>query len=145
MLVSIDPGKHIIWVAWWTGSTLVGVDQLPALSGHDVAKWLAGLGRDTLAIEIPMVYPGLRVEDPNDLIDLTERVGWCTAAPWKRIIRYRPRQWKGQVPKKTHNTRIRQALSIDEKFLVQQSLINPSLKHNIWDAIGIGLKFLKRM
>tara|TARA_R110002020_G_scaffold21537_6_gene73088 strand:+ start:3126 stop:3671 length:546 start_codon:yes stop_codon:yes gene_type:complete len=51
--------------------------------------------------------------------------------PWSE--KYRPREWKAQVPKKPHHRRIRRELLQVEKEAMQDR------NHDTLDAIGIGL------
>jgi hypothetical protein len=58
-----------------------------------------------------------------------------------------PAQWKGQVPKAVHHKRVRATLMTDEQVVsdVYLDTIKPALRHNVWDAIGLGLVVLGRM
>jgi len=60
---------------------------------------------------------------------------------------YLPREWKGQVPKRIHQPRIIKALTDEERAEMDKDLApyTKSLRHNALDAVGIGLKYLRRM
>ena len=57
-----------------------------------------------------------------------------------------PAAWKGQVPKKIHHPRILRSLSEVEREIVLDvlDLLPASTRHNVLDAVGIGLWALKR-
>lgn len=155
--VSIDPGLRACGIAFWDKEgTLVkaflakGDDKLV-----DARAWAAmvqGLGYGTFAelttkfdlvIEFPQVYPGYRENDNNDLLQLAAVVGAVSSYAHQDVTVYRPRQWKRQVPKKVMVERIQGRLSEEETKLVSQHA--PSLMHNVWDAIGIGLYHVDRL
>lgn len=52
-----------------------------------------------------------------------------------------PFKWKGQVPKEIHHARVWAVLSDAEKEIVNKAVrgVAPSKRHNVFDAIGIGL------
>lgn len=138
-LVSCDPGVHHCYFAEWEGARLVyafrGVPQ----------TWSRGACSEHLAIEVPQVYPGMRREDPNDLIDLATSAGIVIgSAQWASVTRYRPREWKGQTPKKIDHERTLKVLTAAERSVYDGCDVAQSLRHNILDAIGIGLRHLKR-
>lgn len=143
-LVSIDPGKRCIWVAAWVRGELVQVRGVAVESPPDLLRsWT--WGAVPLAIEVPQIYQGkIQGKDQNDLVDLAICVGWCELACCGPVTRYRPREWKGQTSKKLDNKRTLKVLSEPEKAVIDASDIRPSLRHNILDAIGIGLRHLGR-
>lgn len=55
-----------------------------------------------------------------------------------------PQDWKGMVPKATHQPKILACLSPEELALVE-AVMPPSLRHNVIDAVGIGLHDVGRL
>jgi hypothetical protein len=92
---------------------------------------------EVCAIEVPQIYPGMPKTNYNDLIDLTFAAGRVAIGITTQI--YRPRQWKGQVPKQIMKMRILERLSDAEKSKLDTK------DHNTVDGIGIGLKYLGRL
>lgn len=56
-----------------------------------------------------------------------------------------PKEWKGQVPKEIFLKRIEKRLDEQEKSVLDSKSLPLSKKHNVIDAIGIGLYYLKRL
>jgi hypothetical protein len=56
-----------------------------------------------------------------------------------------PKVWKGQVPKDIMLERIVSKLSEDEKVLLESKKYAKYKKHNVIDAIGVGLYKLERL
>lgn len=138
MLVSIDPGKHKCGMAWWEDTELVtaGLVESPPL--------LIPEKTNHLVIEVPQIYARSKSKgDPNDLIDLAVMVGRIISICDISYTLYRPREWKGQVPKDVMVSRIKGKLS--KKELERITLPAKTLQHNVFDAIGIGLKYLNRL
>jgi hypothetical protein len=106
-----------------------------------------------LAVEWPQVYAGSKQKgDANDLIALAAVVAAvCTRYSTSIVTRYKPRDWKGQVPKEVIQARILGSLGVagrlspDEMLVYANCDCSKSLRHNILDAIGIGLHFLDRL
>lgn len=143
-MISIDPGVKGCGVAVWRHGTLIGAayetDSDPRMLAHKVPT-----NDDTdgdLVIEMPQVYARSKSKgDPNDLIKLAVMVGRILQSNQGLQWVYLPRQWKGQVPKDILTERTKRALTnleLDRVYLPKA----PSLHHNVWDAIGIGLHHL---
>jgi hypothetical protein len=99
-----------------------------------------------VVIERPMIYPGGRQKArPADIIALAVRAGeWGgkVAAFTGSVPEYvEPARWKGQVPKDIHHARILAKLSPEEQAVLTSAGngVAPSKRHNIVDAVGIGL------
>lgn len=164
MIISIDPGLHACGLAIFHEKTkqLVHAELVKNVTSKDLAElifhmgWrvqnaledtgLEGLGH-IYVIELPQVYRGsLQKGDPNDLVALGAVVGSILAlceTDRPRVL-YKPREWKGQVPKDIMVKRIISKLSDDEKARAVLPRAK-SLSHNVWDAVGIGLFYLKRL
>lgn len=100
-----------------------------------------------VVIEVPQIYREKHWRgDPNDLIDETIVVGalvLSTLDAEQRLVR--PHTWKGNVPKKIHNRRVRERLSMAEAAVLETCGVAPSLAHNVLDAIGMCLWQLGRL
>ena len=163
MILTIDPGTKHAGVACWfeyqnsyllhhaflavcaNSSLEASVMSMPhaccpagwphAARGH----WL-----DQVVVELPQVYTRDKSKgNPNDLI----KVAAVAGALLKGILADRqmfvlPAEWKGNAPKEVTENRCRVDLSAEELDRVE--LPAKSLQHNVWDAIGIGLWFLKK-
>ena len=155
--VSIDPGLRHLGLATFCDETLTyaGLIKNPETTARGPKAWVAMaevvarevddrvLMTHDFASEVPQVYargPG----DPADLLELAGVVGAVAAVIGAgRATGYLPRVWKGQVPKAVMCRRIEDRLSDDEKDAVEKC--PASLRHNVLDAIGIGLYHLGRL
>lgn len=95
-----------------------------------------------LAIEMPQIYQQKFLKgDPNDLIPLAIMNGllWATLSPSQALFP-RPAVWKGQVPKVVMEQRIVSNLSLRSKKAFAEGLhvVPKHLRHNVYDAVGIG-------
>lgn len=104
-----------------------------------------------LVIELPQVYdPKKWKGDPNDLIWVSVLCGALIGHFSKAdTLIYRPAQWKGQLPKEVVQMRVEETLSQEEIDLVLWTMNYHKypnyLRHNIWEAIGLGLVALNRL
>ncbi len=90
-----------------------------------------------LVIEWPEVYAA-RKTDPNDLLLLAGVVGAIIGQfDWRTVYSYRPKEWKGQVPKEIHNDRVMKKLP--EKIITELDRIPKTYRHNVVDACGLAL------
>ena len=155
--VSLDPGLHHFGVALWSFSGEL-VKAYLAKSCYEITaepKWLY-LG-DEIAqqilmecsnirhsvCEIPQVYSRSKSKgDPNTLVELACAGATALTALGGMPHVVKPAEWKGQLPKVVVEERCKIHLSKDE----QKNIVLPikSLRHNVWDAIGIGLFFLEK-
>ncbi len=153
-LLAIDPGKHQCAWALFEKCELSRCDlHTPGQFALNVFPCL-----DEVIIEIPKVYPPRsrdggpmrsRRVDPNDLIDVTFTAGVVTGIVYEKtkgptITNVRPYEWKGQRPKKVDNAFTFKLLYDRERQLIEQSKVPKSKRHNLLDAIGIGLWRLDR-
>lgn len=165
MILSLDPGINGCGVALfhhqnvhrafyakpsWAGRTVqdrvvsmsMGVMRGLRLEEH------AAIGRadSTIVVEWMQAYDrgGKRV-DPNvslfPLIAVAAAV--CTLFPFAQHTGYKPHDWKGSLDGDAMVGRIKEQLSQEE--LNRLELPAPSLTHNVFDAVGIGLKFVGRL
>lgn len=144
-VLAVDPGKHACGVACF------GLDGELSwaryVDDEEAVRHVASLRDveyDEAIVELPQVYSLAKskggARGQNDLVDVAFAAGLLLGRlglPRERIAEVRPRMWKGQVPKATMVRRIRGRLSDEEATRVM--LPAPSLSHNVFDAVGIGL------
>lgn len=158
-IISIDPGLHKVAFACWDHATGLLLEARLVEHKHEIAtergqKWkdIASTlhvfipQRDTdWVIEVPQVYRDMKGKDPNDLVDLGGVLGAVVATGlfeshvvWSPL----PREWKGQLPKEVTQKRVNAKLSNQEKTLIKWPI--PSLCHNVYDAIHLGIVYMER-
>lgn len=104
--------------------------------------------------ERPKIYPHSKIPT-SDIITLAIRAGAAIgpyqypadpAVPAAKVTYYEPWEWKGSVAKNVHHQRLWGHLGPHEKELVAKTAegMAPSKRHNMMDAIGIGLFALGR-
>lgn len=161
MLVSIDPGVRLAGVACWDDGELTAAwlvrapkdggylpwEQIAISVVAEIADRQPPLGMD-LAIEKPQIYHQSKQRgDQGDLIDVALAVGAIAArfAMYQGGVTftYLPQAWKGSAPKDVMVERIKRRLTPEEHARIDLPRAK-SLRHNVWDAIGIGLHQLKR-
>lgn len=168
--LAIDPGIRSFGAAvfadtWLTRATLIrghynpkaaipGIEANEPFYAARAAEWLIvwlnglGLARNVnrVVIEIPKVYPAAQQKgDQNDLIALA---GFAYALATSvhsatEIVRYFPREWKGTIDADTMTARIEKRLMPAETHYLEPC--PESLRHNMIDAVGIGLFNLGRL
>ncbi len=140
ILVAIDPGIHTGWARFSHGRLSSCGLGTPPIAGPALAA------ATDVVIEKPE-YRKFEKVNPNDLITLAIRVGKHAAraeAEGISVTYAKPSEWKGSVPKAIHGPRILAALSPEEKDLFDRIECAKSLRHNVVDAIGLGIWFLGR-
>ncbi len=164
MIVSIDPGLHLAGLAIWSPAGGLHSAQLVRASAPGPALGVLvdlmlsalrttvnnaleyGLTVDEIAIEFPQIYDRTQSNvDPKDLIDLALMAGALSGVFGSNSKRtfYRPREWKGQLPKDISEKRSLSKLTDEEATKIQLPRA-AALSHNVYDAIGIGLKHVAR-
>lgn len=140
VLLAIDPGDRATgWAVYDAEKSLIG----------------CGLGdphaerADLIVIELPQVYPQQQVP-PNDLIALAflagryAGVGMGSTKGPAEVYTVLPHEWKGNLPKDLCAIRVRAALMPAERNVVDACELPEKQRHNMLDAIGIGLFTLGR-
>lgn len=154
-LLSIDPGKHLIAWAAWADSELIGCGLARMKQGIrdqgvlavELAKQLP-TGVEEIVIE-GMAVQHDRTHDPADMLAV-QAVGSFVAG-WlhpERIHWTRDTEWKGGSITKD----IQWGRDYGKLFPIEKRIVNravdamsaPSLAHNMYDAIGIGLWWLRK-
>lgn len=137
--LSVDPGVQHCGVCVWNDKELTGAHLWNSESSFPV--WYQGNAAKYIAlalVEQMQVYPGGRYA--ADLLDVCFAAGRVTAEI-SEIVKVTPAQWKGQVPKKIHHARLQKSATPQEIRLIEGACI-PSLRHNVWDAYGLGKWYL---
>lgn len=141
-LVSIDPGVHHWGLAVWDEGRLTYATLATSIIELD------DLQADKVVIEKPFVVGGRAVRGKtSDLIDLAVVVGRLyerfSFEGVKEIALLTENQWKGGVPKEKMHARAYDKLSHLELTQIE-ILKNKARNLDIWDAVALGLKVLKR-
>jgi hypothetical protein len=172
VLISIDPGVSVCGVAiFWVGTQelyaaalIQGIsdarvpfaDRIEALA-YDAQTWVGAKLKGenysrTVAVEIPQVYEAARQKgDQNDLISVAFSAGAVARAVTCSFytgsgplsVSYKPREWKGTIDADTMTARIESRLTDYERRKIEKCAA--SLRHNVIDAVGIGLHYLGRL
>lgn len=156
VLLSIDPGRRTLGWASYRGGRLeeAGLaiadrDDLPTAARELAAAVRVPAGLERVVIERMRIYPGPQQRgDQNDLLDLAFVGGFLAG----RVVPVRvelvtAHEWKGTVPKDVMHRRIDEALDAAEGTTLGKCLerVAKSLRHNVKDAVGIGLHALGRL
>ena len=147
-LIAIDPGK-VTGFAVFEAGKLVGAtactEEQCLVLIENAAHISLRLSGDCI-IEVPQVYPGQQQKgDQNDLIKLAVMVGSYAQKAREqkfRVTTFKPREWKGQLPKDVCWRRVRETLTPGELDNLEK--LPKSRAHNMHDAIGLGTWFQKR-
>jgi hypothetical protein len=143
-LLTIDPGKATGW-AYFRDRILVMSGVVPFNISMTVpfATWTT----DEVVIEKPKIYPVRQWKgDPNDLIDVAVVAGYMGGIVNCRKVKWiTPQEWKGNRPKDVDHRHTMSLLSPEEKEVIKETKgVLKSQKHNMIDAVGIGLWYLRR-
>lgn len=145
MIVSIDPGVHAVgWAQFAPRLVACGLVRGDLVELR-IALAAPLSGAAVVVVEVPQVYPRAKV-DPNDLVDVAVVAGMVLGlAPQSSdVVVVHPSTWKGQRPKDIDARLTRSLLDVDERRLVDDVDVPRSLRHNVVDAVGIGLWRLSR-
>jgi hypothetical protein len=142
-LLSIDPGKNEFGWARFHAAQLMQC-------GFEQVKYAQSLFYrmtvDCAVIEVPQIYPMRSWKgDPNDLIDValtSGQIAGILSLNKKEFVR--PHAWKGNRPKDIDNNYTLSKLDERELVILNQCEVIKSKRHNVIDAIGIGLWKLNR-
>lgn len=151
-LMTVDPGKNLGWAVFEDGrlieAGLIVDDSRPGppwllrvVEGVD--NVCAQYVPDEVVIEIPQVYQQRLLKgDPNDLVDVAVIAGAAaaTVVPFATPQLIRPHVWKGNRPKAVDNWHTFEVLDDEEKSKIPSG----AKRHNVLDAVGIGLWKLGR-
>ncbi len=161
--IGLDPGARGCGLSYFgDDKTLIAARYVrnPVSAGKGVASCVAmaiALHNDALetepaaciqvVVEWPQIYTAAHSKgNPNDLPHLAA-IGAAFCALLEvdldvQMTQYLPHEWKGSIDGDECTRRIQERLSPDE--LKRVELVGKTLDHNIFDAVGIGLKHLGR-
>ncbi len=142
--LSIDPGtKEMGWALWEDNElSICGLAR-----GKNWAETVQALPKFTirkLIIEDQQIYKRSPI-NAHSLLAVARVVGAVLAYynfPTFDLVS--PAKWKGQLPKDVCNRRTLSKLTESELRQLEIAPCPPSLKHNLIDAVGIGLWATKR-
>lgn len=156
--LAIDPGvRELGWALFRMDEFVTGgVSSVPGTLpnlGHNVSQHRRNIYNatghlhvDFVAVEA-MEYADRRAKSvPADLL----RVQWVGAALGgmfaTQITPVTPTTWKRSVPKDIHHKRIRAKLTKREAVALEraETAVAAGLRHNLVDAVGIGLWAVRR-
>ena len=156
MLLAIDPGLDTGWALFTDAGELVacGLGDPRMSDRHRVSEIRS------VVIEQPFIYPRGQTKNPNDVLALALNAGeWAGLyRQWAEVKYVLPFQWKGSVPKAISHSRIWGKLGDTEKTVVDLAMergrscttkalgrpIASSRRHNVLDAVGLGLFAVSR-
>jgi len=164
VILSIDPGKRHAGCALFDDKELACAWLVKANKTYAeaVGSWgvaTAHAVRDDLlkrvypgvievaVIEKPVVRKGHSSKISNDCVDLAIMGGAFAGVHCEQIEKvhfYIPEDWKGQVPKGVMIERIQSRLD-EEEFGRVDLPDNKKRQTDVWDAVGIGLKYIGRL
>jgi hypothetical protein len=155
-VLSVDPGIRGCGCAIFRDGLLFKAEYVKNLEkkgagpfecaemGMRVVEW--SIRAHTVVLEWPTVYAGRASR--GDARDLFPLAGIDTAIAVNyvgcEIVHYVPFEWKSNMNPDVLIRRIQGRLSSEETKRVKLPSAK-SLAHNVWDGIGIGLHYLKRL
>ena len=152
-LLAIDPAKKSIAWAFFHEQSLENCGFLPFDSFDELHRKIQALEEflafhlSDIVIEIPQIYNQRYWKgDPNDLIDVAFSAGAALGYinPYGEVLLVRPKEWKGSRPKDVDNRHTLKLLTEEEMAIYERMDLAKSLRHNVIDAIGIGLWAVER-
>lgn len=157
-VLAVDPGLVVTGLAEFRCGILTEVDGVFSTAKQDWPTRLERIGNRVtrfvapkdgwIVMEWPQVYgQGGAKASPRALLDVAAAAGAVAAScGLTKCIRVKPAEWKGQVPKESHNERVLARLSQDEKAVFERWVLHgPAKENDVIDAIGIGLWAIGRM
>jgi hypothetical protein len=163
-VLAIDPGiKALAWAGSLGGRLMdcaivrrpkipVFTTPSPGLLAQHAAATIPGSFTHGVAEQM-VVYPPKSVAErnrmpaqANDLILLTAATAIVLGMRVRGEIAYlTPHTWKGNRPKEVTMMQVLRELDEDEKLKLAQERYPESLRHNLFDAVGLLLKHLGRI
>lgn len=140
-ILAIDPGKCSGVAVFLDGR----LKDVWAVRDHSLIPVAPGLV-DVLVCEKPHIRKGTPRE--NDILTLAISHGrWLEAYRNAKHVCPLPVTWKGTLDKEVHHPRVIKRLTAVENLRLESGLsdLALSLRHNVLDAVGLGLWHLGRM
>lgn len=150
-ILAIDPGNGT-GVAIFKALKLIQAGMVTFTDYMGYSKQLFTLIKKVrpsiIVVEKPQIYqPRFWKGDPNDVLSVAIKVGIVIAVASHescRVEEVLPHKWKGTRPKTVDNAHTLSLLSEEETRVLNRVILSKSKLHNVIDAIGIGLWYLKR-
>lgn len=142
MLLAIDPGADTGWALFDSCRRLQACGLGDPVEAESVPAY-----PEKVLIECPRLRPRGE-KNPNAILLLARGAGEYAGAFRAAEVAYlTPNDWKGSVPKDISNARTWSKLDPQEQWIVDAAFraapgrngLAPSKRHNVLDAIGIGL------
>ena len=144
-ILAVDPGvKCMGWAMFQTEFMI----DCGLARGANLQQTLADLPVSFcshLVVEDQQIYQTTKARH-SDILKLAQAAGGVIGrVQCFNLELVKPRTWKGNVPKTIFMSRILTKLDESEISIFDRLSCPKSLKHNVLDAIGIGLYKLKRL
>lgn len=153
MIISVDPGKlgagvavfedrELTWAAFVEGKDWFDTAANVSTALHEIYDRTI-IADALLVIEVMQIYkPKHSKGDPNkSLVPLLQMASALSGILFLKPEEFRPRQWKGQQPKSVTIHLVKESLSEEEIDRIEMP--KKSLQHNVYDAIGIGIHYMR--
>lgn len=145
MILCIDPGVRAAGVALFDDKELTTAWLAEGKDWEDTADSVMrklpvnSCLVQEVVVEHMQIYKQTGLAQANDLITVSMMAGRVTGlfSGWASAKSYLPRDWKGQVPKDIMVKRVEKVISKEE--LKRVDWPSADKRHNVWDAISIGL------
>jgi len=143
-VIAIDPGKDS-GVAVFIDCVLQHVALVDWDAPIEVTR-VAVPGGNVVICEVPQSYR-MGAASRHSLLTLSFRAGYLVGLLRPEAFKLvTPQEWKGQTPKRIQQVRTAAVLLTQEHVVLMSAMrdIPESKQHNVWDAVGIGLWYLRR-
>jgi hypothetical protein len=155
-LVAIDPGKKHNGYAIFELGVLIEADLVKGHGALDAARNTARTvnsfpsGFNKLVVEDQQLYRGVSRANPNDMLAVAYVSGALAALiPHTELIQPMPRVWTKGKPKEIRHKILldwrASPLEDSELQLLSSIKLPKTLKHNVLDAVALGLYALGRL
>jgi len=137
--LSIDPGTKEMGWALWEHNELQICGLARGENWIESVRALPKFTIEKLTIEDQQIYRRSPI-NAHSLLAVARVVGAVVAYyGFPKFSLVAPAKWKGQLPKDVCNRRTLSKLTAEELKQVEVAPCPASLKHNLIDAVGIGL------
>ena len=144
-LLAVDPGYRAMGWALFQGDQLESCGLARGVLLSETVSKLPVTFCNELVVEDQQIYRTTKARHA-DILKLAQSAGAVIGAVKHfNLTMYLPRQWKGTVPKEVFARRILTRLSEHEMTIFDSVKCPKSMRHNIVDAIGLGLFKLRRI
>ena len=142
--LTIDPGTKEMGWALWEDNELSMCGLARGKNWLETVQALPKFTVERLTIEDQQIYRRSPI-NAHSLLAVARVVGATVAYyQFPKFVLVPPATWKGQLPKDVCNRRTLSKLTESELHQVEVAPCPVSLKHNLLDAVGIGLWAARR-